>query len=196
MPRRDLPIVLLMLMGASNASAETPSAFGISMGEPVSALTIVKPGRSKASYLVKPTTPNAEFEAYMVFTSKKQGVCKVVGIGRDHASDRFGADTQSAFKSLRTALAGKYGNSKDFDFIKSGAKWTKPGEWAMAIQQNERTLSSFWEKDQKSKIPVGLTVMLQAKSTSPDTSHVLLSYEFPNFKACSAENDAANAAGL
>jgi len=162
------------------------SAFGISRGQSISTLKIVKKFDSSL-YSVIPPAPNFEFESYTVLATPATGVCKISGIGKDHDDDAYGGASQSAFERLESALEEKYGNHKHYDFIRNGALWDEPREWVMAIKQNERFFASFWDAEESSNLPSGLnSISLELLATSSSSSYIKLTYEFSNFDQCKA----------
>ena len=163
------------------------SAFGVSRGQPITTLKVIKKFDSSL-YSVAPPAPNAEFESYTVVATPATGVCKIAGIGKDHDDDAYGGNSKSAFDRIESALEQKYGIHKHYDFIRSGALWGESREWVMSIKQNERFYASFWDLDEKSNLPVGLqSIALEILTTSSSSSYVKLTYEFSNFEQCKAK---------
>jgi hypothetical protein len=181
---------------AAQAVAVEGGAFGLKMGQPVSSLKIVKKLKEN-QYIVNVPLPNSEFTSYLAIASNNHGLCKVLGIGKDHENDRYGSETRSVFSNFKSILYQKYGKSNDFDFIRSGALWKDSNEWVMSLRQNERTLTSFWSRSEGSVLPNSIEgISLAANATSSDSSYITLGYEFTNFEKCKADFGHSDNSGL
>ena len=171
-------------------------AFGVQQGEQVSKYG-GKPTDQPNIYEIKAPQPNNEFESYLVTATPITGICKITGIGKSHASDDYGNEIKSIFLSFKTVLSNKYGNSKNFDFLKSGSIWTEPREYGWSLYKKERTLTSFWDDTEGS---VNLNrikgIMLNANAISPSVTYLTLTYEFRNIDKCNQISASDNNAGL
>lgn len=171
-------------------------AFGVEMGAPVSKYSGQRQGNSN-SYVIKVPQPNEEFESYMAVATPQTGVCKVTGIGKTYRNDNYGTSAKAAFHNLKTILAQRYGNSKDFDFLHAGALWKEPREWVWSIYKNERTLASFWDAEERSNLPASLNAFtLSTNAVDTSGAYLRLSYEFSNFDACKRVMNERSAQGL
>lgn len=178
------------------ATAALAAPFGIAMGTPVNQLTVVST-ESPNTYKIRVPIPNSEFESYTVIAPPGIGVCKIIAVGRDHTGDHDGMAIRATYSDLKTALASKYGPSKEFDFIKNGALWSGDTEFAMSLRQNERILSSFWTAGYGSALPGDLTgVMIEGHATSASSTYVNIVYEYANFTQCSASANARDNSAL
>ena len=171
-------MIMLLCSGVANAQA-----FGVNMGDTVSKHGGVSIGDSL--YRIKVPQPNSEFESYLALATPSTGICKVIGIGRDYKNDSYGTQIRSSYASLQQALNSKYGANKTFDFIRSGALWDKQNEFVWSIFKNERTMATFWTRNEGSTLPATMTgVSLQIKSTSASSIYIGLTYEFANSDEC------------
>ncbi len=177
----------LWFLGISLSSVADAQSFGVEMGAPISryAGQITSTG-NPYYFRVKVPQPNREFESYIAVATPETGICKVSAIGRDHANDDYGTDVQQAFSGLKAALARRYGSSKDFDYLKSGAIWDAPREWIWSIYKDERVVASYWDHEERSAMPSGVqAISLKIKSVNPSKgAYVTLNYEFDNFDRC------------
>ena len=186
---------IIYMLNPTVAHAEG-NAFGITMGQSVTALHIIKTIRPNV-YKITVPLPNREFESYYVFATKKQGVCKVVASGRDHNDDRYGADTKLSYNKIKEGLSTKYGTFEEFDFLRDGALWRDSNDWVMSIKQHERTLRVFWVSDVNSNLPTEVQgIDLSVEATEIDSSYIRLGYEFSNLAACESEKDIIENSGL
>lgn len=188
-------LLFVAFTGAFSSAATAQEAFGVKMGAPLSSLHVLKNVTSNI-YQISVTTPNSEFESYDVLAVPGFGVCKITGIGKTHEGDSYGSDIRSAFDELNSALTEKYGHPKSYDFLNAGSIWNDPKDFAMALKQNERHLTSFWSISEGANVPAGETIMLDAKGLGSSDTYLTLGYEFPNFEACKAKLDAADNSGL
>jgi hypothetical protein len=186
---------LMLSVLSPNADAQ---AFGIRMGQKVASLDGAvehkeSRGRATRQYSVKTVPlPHSEFESYTVLETTKQGICKVVGIGKTHSADKYGVSLRSAFDDLDAALTSKYGEGKKFDFLHSGSIWSDADEFAMSLRLEERSLSKFWEMNEGAISSIALT----AHALSPTDTYLRINYEFTNFEDCIAENKLGDQDGL
>ena len=191
---RKLSTIALVCLMPAQLNAQ---AFGVNMGEPVSKYGGRPTGQSKYQYKISVPLPNREFESYVAYATPETGICKVSGIGRDHENDDYGSEVRSSYASLRSALTAKYGASKSFDFIKSGALWDEPREFVWSIYKDERSVASYWDRDEGSAIPSDIEIIgLQIKSVSSRATYISLAYEFRNMERCNALGNASENRGL
>jgi hypothetical protein len=172
-------------------------AFGVQMGAPVSRYGGKLLEGSKFSFEIRVPEPNSEFESYVAIATPQTGICKVTGLGVTHQNDDYGTDTRAAYDRLRDALTKRYGTNKSFDFIKYGALWNEPREWVWSIYKKERTLSAYWDKDERSSLPQSVSIIgLHAKAVSSSAPYITLNYEFANMDTCSSLMGVQNEKGL
>lgn len=192
------------LLGAACLLGAAPSLagpFGVQMGAPISSIPGAKPSKTIGEVTVYSVNtlpaPNPEFEYYLIMASAKTGICKVTGIGKDHPGDATGVKVRGIFENLSNALAQKYGSSKLVDFLHADALWNKPGEFAMALTEEEYSLSRFWDEEEKSTLPADISgISLEAGGKGRDVTYVALRYELRNFEACTDLIDKARSVGL
>lgn len=187
----------LLLSACLVATPAIAGPFGFTMGEPISKYKVAEAlelGRYKIQAV---PVPRQDMDFVVVTATPAHGICKVTAISKDFPHDAYGTDILGEFDELKSALNQKYGPSKNFNFLKAGALWDEPREFAMALYKEERTLSSFWPLEVNSG-PMAdniANISLTAKALNTDTTYWLLSYEFTNFEACTKaleakENDA------
>lgn len=178
------------------SSAAFAGPFGLNKGQPISSLKVIsQPG--PGIYVVTVPLPNPEFQTYVVAANPQDGVCKVSGIGRSHANDRYGSETQSAYGSLKSALSGKYQSGLAQEFVKEGALFPEAADWVMAVKQNERVHQTLWGAAFGKPLSDGLgSIALMVKAVDMDTSYLQLSYEFDNFDSCMAKMKSKDNEGL
>ena len=188
--------ILIWLSFYGVACAAPPSAFGITMGTPISQLSVVRKVGENV-FRVKAPIPHPEFENYSVLATPTHGVCKIVASGVTYSNDKYGTETRTAYNRIKSALAAKYGKSQTFDFIRSGSIWNGAHEWAASINQKERTLQDFWTTEVGSTLPEGMTGLdLDVGSTGLTDPYLIISYEFANFKSCRAADAQRSNRGL
>jgi len=194
---RSLWLLLLLSTVSTQLHAQ---AFGVQMGVPVVKYQprVAGNGSDPNVFTITVPEPNSEFEAYLAFATPKTGVCKVVGVGKNHSNDSYGTETTSAFSRFKEALVAKYGNSQDFDFLRSGALWKEPQEWVWSVYKNERIIASFWTRANGAVLPQSVeSISLEAKSVNPSSgAYLALNYEFTNFADCKKLMDQHDNSGL
>jgi hypothetical protein len=107
--------VALAILSGDVAAAQTPAAFGIPMGTPITSLVLAKRDiemERLGIYQVIPPVPNGLFDFYMVVATQTRGVCVVTASG-DGGGER--REDVSAGKHISIAdgvlrsLSEKYG---------------------------------------------------------------------------------------
>lgn len=169
-------------------------AFGIESGAPLSALDHPVPTKTPNTYTVATVPmPNSAFVGYAVVATDDGRVCKVLGFGQPYRGDLDGSQVRGAFTALVTRLESRYGPAKTYDFLHAGSIWSEPGDFAMGLYLEQRSLAALWEVP----LPEDLSgVMLQAIGLASTTTTLTISYEFNNFKAYAERKRRADDAGL
>lgn len=175
-------------------------AFGIDMGTPISKLKVLEviDTHGQVSIMtIEVPMPNDEFTSYQVVASTSVGVCKIIAIGKTHESDNDGSATKYAFSTLKAALTSKYGQSRDYDFLKNGSIWNGSNEWAPSIHENDRIFSAWWSKDYNSTTPDDIIhIILEVEAETLHDPHIELTYEFTNSYDCQKQSEESNNKGL
>jgi len=92
------------------------------------------------------------------------------------------------YASLLAALEARYGAHKKFDFLRAGSIWDEPRDWMMGLLREERTLATYWDNEEGSRMSDRLvSVSLRAHAVSTSQGLIQLTYEFENMPACIAE---------
>jgi len=171
-------------------------AFGVVAGAPVSNYAPT-PTKEKFTFRIKVPNPNSEFEEYIALATPNAGICKVTGIGKNHNNDSYGNSIRQSFETLQSALSEKYGQSKSYDFLKSGSIWKDDNDFAMGLVKNERNLVSFWDSQNSSGNFGKLSgIMLKAHALGSSTTYLNLDYEFNNLSKCRENLDEVENKGL
>lgn len=84
--------------------------------------------------------------------------------------DRYGDKARGRMRSLRDALANKYGAPRELDLLKKGALYDEPQYWTMSLWKNERVRAAGWRTPQ-------FTVILTVIASSPSDTVLGLQYE-------------------
>lgn len=186
-------------MAVSIPNLAVAQAFGVGMGDPVGKYSPkAASDRSNPNFVsITVPEPNPEFVSYVALTDESGVICRVTGVGRDHDNDDYGTETKKIFINMKTALEERYGRNKFFDFIRYGALWNEPREWIWSIYKKERSLSAFWDADEKSNLPPSISsIVLSTKAVSANAAYITLSYEFSNISRCLSARNAAASRGL
>lgn len=175
------------------------AVFGLEKGASLASLRVVRKVENNAhAFFIEPPVPNPKFEEYLALATPGVGLCKIVAVGRNISNDKDGADVRAEYDSMKSALAGRYGEATDeFDFLHRGALWREPHEWAMSIYKGERTKTAMWGVDKHASLTPDLAaIVLSVKAVGPDTTYLQLAYEFSNMSECQKAVEASNARGL
>ena len=129
--------------------------------------------------------PHSGFRQYILVIGDKEGLCKIIGMGKTIETGSFGTDLQNRFDSLEKQLKDAYGKNARFDFVREGSLWNRPEDWMMGLLKTERTLTSAWNASKGSVMKEGISgITLEATAHSADTGSVDLTYQFSNFEEC------------
>lgn len=187
--------ILMLWVLSPNADAQV---FGINMGQKAASLdgaVEIKEARGRATrqYTVKTVPlPHSEFESYSVWETTKQGICRVVGIGKTHSADKLGFSVRRAFDGLDAALTAKYGVSEKYDFLHPNSIWSEADDFAMSLRMKERSLLKFWVVNAGTIGTIGLTTY----AVSSTDTYLKLAYDFTNLEDCVAEDKLGDQDGL
>lgn len=125
------------------------------------------------------------FEAYELWVESGIGLCKLRAIGRTISSNSFGDQLKSEFESIEQLLVSAYGQNKRFDFLMSGSIWSDGNDWMMALLKKERTLTSYWDESEGSKMKDRVSgIALEAKGMNVSRGYIHVLYEFENVDSC------------
>lgn len=177
------------------APAETPKPkaykgpFGLAAGLSLEKVKELLPAvRDDGDSYVTTSVPTGHdaFESYVLQFSAKSGLCAISAIGKDIQSGQTGAQLRGVFDALSEGLTEKYGNSRNYDF--ATGIMDDPQYFMMALSDKNRTLATFWNKEEGSTLPPDVSsIGLQAHASDMSTGYVNLRYEFVNIGDCSAE---------
>jgi len=138
--------------------------------------------------------PDAEL--YSAIVSPTLGLCKIVVATKDINTNSYGTDLIGEFNEIKVALSNKYGNSKDYDFLRSGSIWNESRDWMMGLAKKDRTLSSFWTTPENSMPDSIKAISLEAISLGGSKGFIRFGYEFDNISQCLEEMKAKSNANL
>ena len=165
--------------------------FGLTMGQPLSALRMQRQLDGDSRYVITPPDTNPEFEEYIVQAPPQTGLCRVSGIGVTHHGDALGAKIRGTMASFGQALDAKYGAHETDDSLDSGSSLTQPQNFAAALDNHERTLTYSWSHGTGAHLPAGLQeITAFAKAVDADGTYLQLTYEFANYDRCQGHGDA------
>lgn len=192
--------LLLFFLSAFSNQSQASAPFGIPMGTSVEQLKKMGAEYDKDNYWVlkKPPISNNSFDLYMIWTSKKSGVCKVVALGKTINTSEYGHKIRSSFNGLAKVLKNKYGPpAEKFDFLSYDSIWKKDRDFMMGLKLEDRHLTYIWKSTNKSPLPNNISMMLiSAKALSSNKGYIRLGYEYKNFSNCTTEQEEKDSTGL
>lgn len=158
--------------------------FGLEMGQPLSELDVKSSGpKVRLNSVPK---PHPDFTTYGVWASDKTGVCKIKAFSESFDDDKYGNSVRDAMLRYVDAFDEKYGSHEKVDFLRDGALWSGPGEWVMAIKQNERVYGFYWnELTHGEEDNLGYIEMIVFPFSS-DKAAIGLEYRSKDYDACAA----------
>ncbi len=183
------------ILSAIFAAVITVSAhagpFGIEMGMKIGDIDKNAKKLQDNLYEVSVPRPHKAFHKYLAATCPSGGVYMVKGIDEDISTNNFGEGVKSKFNSIEEKLKKIYGKNKKYDFLRNGSIWEERQYWMMGLLKGDRTLVSFWSKEEKSKLSDNIeSIQLQAHAIHQNSGYLSVIYQFTNTEKCIEENNA------
>jgi hypothetical protein len=126
-----------------------------------------------------------DIEEYRLLVTPKHGLCKIIAWTGTIESNSYGQQLKEVYERFFTALASKYGNSKRFDFLRSGSIWNESRDFMMGLAKKERVLNAYWDQEEKSDLPSEIrSIEMVAHAVSSGAGAVSISYELHNASEC------------
>jgi hypothetical protein len=125
--------------------------------------------------------PYPEFEEYVLFFSRKDGLLKIIALGKDISTSAEGTELRDDFSKLREILTQHYSSPQDLDFVKGDpdSPVAEPDNFMLSLLEKERDLSSVWPPQNGAKLSDGISgIVLEALPEHLDTGYLRLTYEF------------------
>ena len=163
------------------------AVFGTDMGTSLSSLNKQLKLKAESQYLYSTSTlpkGHPDFDNYWLLVTSKHGLCKVTAYIDRVNTNVYGEELILKFGNLETALSSKYGNGKKFDYLRAGSIWNERRDWMMGLLKKDRTLVTYWTKNEL-ELPADIAaISLQADARGSDMGSITLSYEFNNSSEC------------
>lgn len=186
--KRIFMIVALLILVSSIFGQPYKGPFGLKMGLTLAQLKAIDPNLEKMDNtmpmyrMTNVPTPHRSFEWYVVIVSGETGLCKIMAVGKDIATNSSGSSLISEYNSVRDAIATKYGEYTEYDYLMSGSIWYDSEDFMMGLVQKDRTLSVYWTPETGATLSNNLsTVWLNVQASNQNTGYFHLHYEFTNF---------------
>lgn len=143
-------------------------------------------------YLVKPKKSHPLFSYYAVYVSEKTGLYQIRAISDSVTCNKYGAEIQNAFNSVKDRIAKTYGKPRIIDKVDSNSSFKENNYWFYSLQQGARQLSAIW--GEKTSLAdnletVALDCVADTDFLSYEKAHLVLYYYFSNAKSVEDEQD-------
>jgi len=187
--------LLASVLGLALAGQARAEVFGLSMGEPLAGHKVVETNRSGVSLLQSVPKPHPLFTSYWVDATKGQGLCRINAYSNVYEMDGYGDRAREAYDRLVKALTAKYGAGVAEEEVRAGGEVMKqPQFFTMGLQTGDRVHKTTWMREVDSTLPAELrAVVLRIEADDFNTPFLRVTYEFSNFLACHAEQEASTA---
>lgn len=159
----------------------SPQPFGFSEGltkEQITALVgagAVKKIEDDVMTVTTAPKPNSFFDEYMLVVSPKEGLVKVLAIGKTIQTGDSGAELRSNFQEVVEGVSKKYGTpTNTFDFCNGGTGCDGSEFWMLSLQEKNRTLAASWDPEK---------IFVEANALGMNSGYVTFAMEFPGFSA-------------
>jgi hypothetical protein len=134
------------------------------------------PGAWKATTAPK---PHPAFEEYLLIISPKDGLLKVVAVGKDIQTGDSGAELQSAYADIVAGVTGKYGQPRDkLDGCNGGTGCDTSQMWMLSLLEKNRYLMTTWSPNTISNVH---TIGVEAVALKLNEGYVSCAFEFDGF---------------
>lgn len=187
-------IILFVIFSVFIISNAFCQPFGIEFGmslEQVRKISKTPPENIEDDwYIITPPNTHELFEEYLVQIHRTYGVYFIKAIGKDIRVNRHGTELISRFNSLVSSVERTYGNYLLIDEIIPESLY-KESQWFMtALERGDRTLVTIWDKDEGSKLPDDISlIIIAAQATNSFTGYIILEYYSINYSNVKAERD-------
>lgn len=165
--------------------------FGLEQGMRLERLKQVAGLKDEGEFLYSTTRlprTHPDFTDFRLLVTPEQGLCKLTAWTDPIPTNTYGEGVRRKYASLLAALEARYGAHKKFDFLRAGSIWDEPRDWMMGLLREERTLATYWDNEEGSRMSDRLvSVSLRAHAVSTSQGLIQLTYEFENMPACIAE---------
>jgi hypothetical protein len=124
--------------------------------------------------------PNPAFESYALTVSPTQGLVRLAAIGVTLETGDTGAELQTAFHGVVSAISRKYGEAKVYDTCSGNSTECDNSEfWMMSLKSKNRELIALWILKQ----PVNGVTAIEAmvNYTTMNSGYIDVQYEFIGF---------------
>lgn len=171
--------------------------FGIEMGMKIKDIDKNAKKIENGMYKVSVPKPHKAFDTYILTTCPSGEIYSIQAFTKEIKTNVFGEAIKTKFNLLEKRLNKVYGKSIRFDYLREGSIWRKDKDWMRALRQGDRTLVTFWSKNEGSKLTNNIAgIELEAVATGPFNGLVTLNYHFDNAEKCIKEKQDAEDSSL
>lgn len=179
---------MLMLLGAvlvGHAFAAGP--FGFEKGMTVEQITRLLgpnapkpvPGTPGAWTATTAPKPHPAFEEYLLIISPKEGLLKVMAVGKTIQTGDSGAELQSAYADVVAGVTGKYGQPKDkLEGCNGGTGCDSSQMWMLSLLEKNRYMMTTWSPSAMNNVH---TIGVDAVALKLNEGYVNCTFEFDGF---------------
>ena len=122
-----------------------------------------------------------------VYFTDKTGVCMLVGLHEVFDPDKYGDAHKYAYERFRDRVAAKYGEYKEFDYLRDGSVLEGNHQWLKSLRKKERRLAAHWNWiEEDSTLPDGL----ESITITASEFFIRVEYRFDNYDAGVAAGEA------
>jgi hypothetical protein len=176
----------LILLAIINLSCFA-GPFGLEIGmnyDQIKHVSKIEPvSKGNDIYEIVPPKVNPDFEIYLVWISKTEGLYYIKAISKNITTSVYGSEIRSKFTELSESLEKIYGKSESMDILLPGSIWNEPNDWMMGLIKKERYLMALWENAKGSNLPDYITsIGINVSPVDTNTAYITMEYELSNNK--------------
>jgi len=75
---------------------------------------------------------------------------KLAAIGKNVSTSVYGSELKDAFNEMEKSIIAGYGDSKRYDFLRSGSIWDEPKDFMMGLLKKKELLNRFGQTTMQS----------------------------------------------
>lgn len=181
---KKLALIVLALI----APVAHAGPFGLEKGMRLEAVQRVATLKQVEPYVYStPRLPESHpiFKDFRLIITPNHGLCKFVAWSDGINTSVYGDELRQVYDNIYSALERKYGSNLKFDHLNAGSIWDERRDWMMGLYKKERTLSTYWDEEEKSSLSDQLqAVTLKAIAVSQNVGLISVTYEFDNAASC------------
>lgn len=175
-------ILLFFLVYISYSAFAGPFGFnsGMTLEEIATACGGIEPESiGDDRYLVSPIKSHPDFENYIVWVSKTNGLYYIKAVSKKIQTNGYGTDIKSKFYDIEFSLSRIYGKPTVTDKLDPKSIFSGEDYWMFTLSQGARELYDTWGLNKDKAMPDSINfIILYVAAENSQNGYIMLEYEF------------------